>query len=112
MAIKSLLQQGKKFEIEAYQTPKDVSGLRETHVPFSGSPHRHPYDPKKVVLMPDPYSSAPFYYEFKNDDISFLEELPSIASEEGRTIRMVRIWVKKRSVATLCSPFIVEETRR
>jgi len=112
MAIKNILQQTKKFEIEAYKRPTDLKELKKTHVPFSGSPHRHLYDPKKVILVPDPYSSTPIYYEFRSNDISFLEELPSIADLEGETVRMVRVWVKKMSVGMLCSPFIVDEIRR
>ncbi len=106
------LEDAKKFEIEAYRRPKGLKELRRTHVPFSGSPLMHPYDSKKVVLVPDPYSSHPFYYEFKSADISFVEELPSISNAEGRTITMVRIWVKKTSLGILCSPFLVEETKR
>ena len=48
MARKNFPQQVKKFEIEAYKKPEDLKELRKTHVPFSGAPHKHPYDPKKI----------------------------------------------------------------
>jgi inorganic pyrophosphatase len=111
MARKNFPQQVKKFEIEAYKKPEDLKELRKTHVPFSGAPHKHPYDPKKIILVPDPYSSIPFYYEFRSNDIPFAEELPSIVSLEGATIKMARIWVKKMSRGLLCSPFLVEDTK-
>ena len=44
-----------------------------------------------------------------------VKEMPSAdnggISADGKTITMVRIWVKKMSVGVLCSPFVVEETR-
>ena len=111
MQTKNFPQEVKKFEIETYEGPKNWKGLKKTHVPFSGSPLKHPHDPKKVILVPDPYSSSPFYYEFKSDDITFAEKLPSIVNIEGETINMVRFWVKKMSLGMLCTPFLVEETK-
>lgn len=99
-----------KFEIAAYKRPKNFADLAKTHVAFSGSPQRHPYDPEKVVLFSDPYSSHTSYYEFGAKDISYLEELPSIVSPDGQAILMVRIWVQKFSLGLRCTPFIVEDT--
>ena len=107
----SVPQGMKKFEIEAYEKPKSVKELRKTHVSFSGSPLKHPYDPNKVILLIDPYSTNTSYYEFRNQDISFVEELPSIVDTEGKTVTMVRVWVKKTSVGMLCSLFLVDETK-
>ena len=111
MVIKNFPQEVKKFEIEAYKRPKNLKDLKKTHLPFSGSPLRHPHDPKKVILVPDPYSSTFFYYEFKGDDVTYAEKLPSIVNLEGETITMARLWVKKMSVGMLCTPFLVEETK-
>lgn len=109
MSTKNIPQETKRFEIQSYKRPGNVKELRKTHLPFSGSPLKHPYDSKKVVLVPDPYRSNPSYYEFRGSDISFLEEAPNIVDLDGETIKMVRIWVKKGSVGMLCSPFLVEE---
>ena len=103
-------KEAEKFEIQAYKRPKDGKAFRKTHVPFSGSPKRHPYDPEKVILIADPYNTQNLYYEFNKVDISYVEELPSIVNLEGETITMVRIWIKKMSVGVRCSPFIVEDT--
>jgi inorganic pyrophosphatase len=108
MPIRNLLQKGNKFEIQAYKRPKNLADLRKTHVAFSGSPSKHPYDPQKIILVVDPFSSNTFYYEFKTDDITFAEALPSISIPDAEVISMVRIWVKKKSVGIRCSPFIVE----
>ncbi len=109
MVTKNFPQEVKKFEIEAYERPKNLKDLKKTHVPFSGSPLKHPQDPKKVILVPDPYGSSPFYYEFKRDDVSFAEKLPSIVNLENEATPMVRFWVKKMSRGILCTPFLVEE---
>jgi hypothetical protein len=111
MAIKGFPQEIKKFEIETYKKPENLRDLERTHVSFSGSPLKHPYDSQKVILVIDPFSSNASYYEFKNKDISFVEDLPNIVNLRGETITMVRIWVKKMSVGIRCSPFLVEEAR-
>ena len=111
MATKNFPQEVRRFEIETYERPKNLKGLRKTHVPFTGSPLKHPHDPKQVILIPDPYSSTPFYYEFKSNDINFVEKLPSIVNIEGETITMVRFWVTKMSLGIVCTPFLVEETK-
>ncbi len=86
--------------------------MRKTHVSFSGSPKKHPYDPQRVILVVDPFSTNNLFYEFTKEDISYIEELPNIGNQEGETITMVRVWVKKMSVGIRCSPFIVEDTKQ
>ena len=98
-----------RFEIQAFQKPKDFKALRKTHVPFSGSPRRHPYDAEKIILITDPFSSNTIYYEFRTDDIDFLEELSTMVDIKGKATAMVRIWVKKLSVGVRCAPFLVED---
>jgi inorganic pyrophosphatase len=110
-ADKRLSSRDKKFEIEAYQKPENLRELVKTHVSFSGSLLKHPYDSKRVILVIDPFSSNTSYYEFRRKDISFVEELPHIVNLEGEAITMVRIWVKKMSVGIRCSPFLVEEAK-
>jgi len=102
-----------KFEIQAYhRKPKDIKLLKRTHVAFTGSPQKHPHDPQRVVLISDPYSTSTLYYEFMKNDISYVEELPSVVNVDGETIMMVRVWVKKQSIAVRSSAFVVEDTSR
>ena len=110
MTFDSLPQETLRFQIQAYKKLEDLRILKKTNVPFSGSPRKHPYDAEKVILIADPFSTNNLYYEFKKVDISFVEELPNLVSLEGDTISIVRVWVKKMSVAVRCSPFIVEDT--
>ena len=100
----------KKFELQRYQRPVEVENLRENHVAFSGSPRKHPYNNKKVILVIDPYSSNPFYYEFNRSDIAYVEELPNITNLDNETITMVRAWVIKNSIGVRATPFIVGNT--
>jgi inorganic pyrophosphatase len=110
MTFESYPQEALKFEIQAYKTPKDLHVLRNTHVSFSGSPQKHPYDTDKVIIIADPFSTNNLYYEFNKNDISYVEELSNLVDIDGSAIAVVRVWVKKLSVAIRCSPFIVEDT--
>jgi len=107
MPITKFLQGARQFEILTLRESHRYADLRDTHVPFSGSPHRHHSDADKFILVVDPYSST-LYYEFNTEDIDFVEELPSIVNLEGETMTMVLIWVKKKSLALRCSPFVVD----
>jgi hypothetical protein len=105
-----LIKETENFEITKFKRPKDVQHLRETHVAFSGWPRKHPHDPFRVILVADPFSSNTFYYEFNIDDISFVEEMPNLINLDEKVIPIVRIWVRKRSFALRCTPFVVEDT--
>lgn len=112
MPMTKILQKAEKFEIQAYKRPSDTKRLRESHVSFDGSPHKHPLDPDKVILVVDPFSAGTFYYEFQKNDISFAEELPNLISLDQEAVAMVRIWVKKGSVGVRCTPFMVADLSR
>jgi hypothetical protein len=104
------LQEAIKFELQAFRRSANPRELKERHVAFSGSPRKHPYDRDKVILVADPVSTNTFYYEFRRDDIAFVEELPNIVNVDDETIPMVRIWVRKHSIAVRCLPFWVDDT--
>ncbi len=104
-------QESVSFQIQAYRKPKDLLALRAGNVSFTGSPRKHPYDAEKIILVADPYSTNTFYFEFEKADIAFVEELPSVVDMEGNTLTMIRIWIKKGSVAVRCTPFIAGDTR-
>jgi inorganic pyrophosphatase len=99
-----------QFEIQAYQRPENEKRLRDTHATFSGAPQQHPYNTQKILLVVDPYSTNTFYYEFYTRDISYVEELANIVNMDGEVVPMVRVWVKKKSIAIRSTPFVVEDT--
>ncbi len=106
MTIINFLDLNEKFEIQTYQSIKNLN--QDTHIPFSGSPRKHPWDETRVILVADPFTDNTFYYEFKVVDVKCAEELPSITNLKGKSVPMVRIWVKKNSVAIQSTPFIVD----
>ena len=110
MVVSNFLKAAEKFEIQAYKRPKNPKELRKTHVAFTGSPQKHPYDGLRVILVLDPCSSNTIYCEFMKKNISYIEELPNVVSLDGDTVLMVRIWVKKGSIAVRSSAFVVEDT--
>jgi hypothetical protein len=99
------------LELTKFERPKDFKSLKKDHVAFTGSPRKHPYDAFKVVLISDPYSRNNHYYEFQINDIAFVEELPNLSTMEEEIIPMVRIWLRKNSVAVRCIPFLVADLR-
>lgn len=107
MAATTYIQKAEKFEIEKYQAPKDIRSLSKTHVPYTGSPQKHPLDPDQIILVPDPYNPKSPYLEFSKKDITHVEKLANVVNLEGETVTMARIWVKKRSIAIQCTPFQV-----
>lgn len=109
MTTSLLMKATEKFEITPYQRVKDIKQLKETHVGYSGSPRKHPLDAGKVILLGDPYRRNTFYYEFKTEDITFVEELPNIVNVNNEVIAVVRVWVRKGSVGLRCTPFWVED---
>jgi len=109
MTITTFLQQAKRLEIQTVQKRTDPKRLKIENVPFTGSPLKHPYDREKVILVADPFSSNTYYYEFKTEDITVVEELPSLVNMEGESIQVARVWVKKQRIGMRCTPFVVED---
>lgn len=107
MMIKKFLTTGPLHEIIKYSSNPNYS---EDNVAYTGMPRKHPYEPDKIILISDPLSSNTIFYEFKLNDISHAEEVSNIVSESGKGIRLVKIWVKKGSVALRYEPFIVQDT--
>ncbi len=104
MTLEKLLEQSEKFEVEIYRkSPYHAA----RHIPFVGSPRRHPYDAEKIIMVIDPFSTNIFYCEFFLADVRGVEELPSLVTKEGESLTMVRLWVRKGSIGVRSFPFIV-----
>jgi hypothetical protein len=111
MPLKNFLQEAMTFEVQVYRKPTDFKALRKTHVPFTGSPQRHPQDKNKLILVTDPCSTSTFYYEFDIGDVSYVEELANLVDLNGNTVPLARVWIKKMSIGLRCLPFIVDDIR-
>jgi hypothetical protein len=107
VTLQKLLERTKYFEIDTY---KRLPEFAANHVAFTGTPEKHPTDIEKIVLIPDPFSTNISYYEFEVKDIDGVEELASLVTPEGKSIRMLRIWVRKGSIGVRATPFVVEDT--
>ena len=107
MTIDTLLKKAEKFEIDTYKRPPDFI---DRHISFTGMPEKHPYDPEKIILISDPLSANISYYEFGITDIEGAEELTSLVTLDGESIRIIRIWVRKGSIGIRSTPFVVEDT--
>ena len=110
MSIINFLELKEKFEIQTYGKARDID--KSDYIPFSGSPRKHPHEISRVILIADPFTDNTFYYEFQVEDIVFAEELPSMTNLKGKSVSMVRLWVKKQSIAIRCTPFIVDTIKR
>ncbi|MBN2443724.1 MAG: hypothetical protein JXJ04_20350 [Spirochaetales bacterium] len=107
MSFEKYLESKPFYEITKYSRHPDYS---KDNVAFTGSPRKHPYDKKKLLLISDPFSTNTVFYEFKLEDITRIDELSQIASEEGDIVKLVKLWVKKGSLGLKYEPFIVEDT--
>ncbi len=110
MPIKHFPEEHEQFGVQVFKKPKSLKLLKETHIAFSGSPRKHPYDQERVILITDPYSKNTSYYEFKTADISYVEELVNLVNLDGEAVPMARIWVKKKSIGARSSLFVVDDT--
>jgi inorganic pyrophosphatase len=90
MKTENYPQEAPKFQIQAYKKPKNIRLMRKTHVSFSGSPKKHPYDPEQVILVADPFSTNNLFYEFTKEDISYVEELPNLVNQDGEIVEDTR----------------------
>lgn len=111
MAITKFLQTAKRFDIQPYKQPGDFNKLKKENVAFTGAVMKHPYDPEKIVVLTDPLSASPVYYEFLLKDVSHVQETASVVDENGEAVSMSRVWVRKRSVGVRAAPFLVQDIR-
>ena len=107
MTLDIFLQKTERLEVARYKKPKDRLAIARSHVAFIGSLQKHPVDPQKIILIPDPHSTKITYFEFNREDIRYLEKLSGVTNMNGETANITRIWVKKNRIAVRCTPFVV-----
>jgi hypothetical protein len=74
-------------------------GRAADNVAFTGAPRKHPYDPEKLVLI----------YEIRLQDVAHVDERPSLVTEGGESLPMVRLWVRKGALGLRYEPFVVAD---
>jgi|TARA_B110000091_G_C13594798_1_gene382117 inorganic pyrophosphatase len=90
-----------------YQVSFNINDFKNEHVVFSGALGKHPFDSNKIVLISDPHINNTSYYEFTSADIGLIQKLPNIINSDGDDAAMALLWIKKGSIATKSSIFIV-----
>lgn len=84
-----------------------VVDLKEDNEAFEGSPKRHPNSENIIILVQNPFDEKKVFYEFYIDTISSIEEIGTLSSDDGKNAYMIRVWVKKSSLAIKSETFIV-----
>ncbi|MBN2736681.1 MAG: hypothetical protein JXR70_06840 [Spirochaetales bacterium] len=109
MNVHKLLDTSPFFDIVKYS---EHSNYSKDNVAFSGAPQKHPYDKNKIILVADPFSTHTIFYEFKLNDIAHVDELSSLVSESGESLKMVKLWVKKGTIGLRYEPFLVADAMK
>ncbi len=108
MSIDHFLQIAEKFEIQIFDKHQNVKNVKQTHVRYTGTPKKHPYDDEKLIVIANPFGTNTTYYEFNLCDISYVEKLSNEVSVDGETITVAHLWVKKGSIGIHCTPFVAD----
>ncbi|MBP7553147.1 MAG: inorganic pyrophosphatase Ppa [Spirochaetes bacterium] len=78
---------------------------------FIGSPIKHPYEDDKFILICDPLTDHAMFIEFQKSDILFMEELSSLASDDGESVTIAKVFIKLGASAIRYEPFVVTKTK-
>ena len=76
-------------------------------LPFTGYPRQHPSEKNKLLLVYDPLGPAPTVMEFLLEDILFVEDIPSVVTEDGEGIPLVKLWIRRGAHGVILEPFEV-----
>lgn len=96
---------------EIFPVEKKVKVELSKAVSFIGSPSKHPHEDDKFILIMDPLSDHTAFIEFIKDDVVFVEELPSLLTDNDESVSIKRIWIKEGSLALKMEPFVVAKTK-
>jgi len=75
---------------------------------FIGTPFRNTGLKNKLLLSSSLHLKNNIFFEFDVKDIIKIEEIDKIVDNQGNSIPVIKIWVKKGSKALKHEPFIVE----
>jgi inorganic pyrophosphatase len=81
-------------------------------VAFVGALRKHPYDDEKCLLIAEPSGCDPAIFEFRIVDVLGADEMPSPVDEEGQSLSLVKLWIKRGSFGIRYEPFEVDEPIR
>ncbi len=91
MAISAYLSAAPLFEISTYS-----DSIPQDSVAFVGTPKKHPFENDKMILISEQKGIIRAnIFEFRLSDVLFVEDMPSIVTEEKENIYLIKIWVRK-----------------
>ncbi len=102
MGINTYLEAAPLYELTLYK-----GNVPQSAIPFVGSPRKHPYEKDKLILVQPKEKTAPLVLEFKYSDLINVENHASHVSDNGETIYLVRIWIRRGAQGTVHMPFEV-----
>lgn len=105
MSISTYLETAPLYEIVKYSGKPPQEG-----VILSGYPRKHPFESEKLIFVVDPLGTNPTIIEFKLSDILFAEDQPSVVTETGESLRIIKIWVRKGAYGVIHEPFEVQDS--
>ena len=88
---------------------KYAGGTPKDGVPFVGYPRQHPSENHKFILMYDPLGENPRIIEFKIEDVLYMEDVHSAVTESGEATPLVKVWIRKGTLAVIMEPFEVDD---
>jgi hypothetical protein len=104
MATRNYLTTSALHEIIRYDDGPRTN--RET-VAFEGAVRKHPYDRNKFLLITSPGDDDSHFYEFRIADVIRAHDIRQVVGENGETIQVVELRVRKGSHGIEMKPFEV-----
>jgi hypothetical protein len=104
MATRNYLTTAALNEIVRYD---DESRDTRDSVSFEGAVRKHPYDPNKFLLITHPGDSDSRFYEFRIADVVRAYDKRQVVSENGETVQLVELRVRKGSHGIEMRPITV-----
>jgi hypothetical protein len=101
--VQKLLEISKNYNLDRM---RNVNYNEEYH-PFEGSPKRHPSNENILILIANPFEENKQFFEFHMDTIGAIEEIGTLTSENSQSAYLIRVWVKKDTMAVKSETFTV-----
>jgi hypothetical protein len=95
--------------LPVYDVAKRTDAPPQNAVSFSGHPRKHPVEKQKLLLISDPLGENPSMVEFNLNDIMHIEDLHALITENGESLRLVKLWIRKGARGVILEPFEVDE---
>ncbi|MDA3949740.1 MAG: hypothetical protein PF508_11010 [Spirochaeta sp.] len=104
MASRNYLTTATLNEIVRYD---DEARYERETISFEGAVRKHPYDTSKFLLITHPGDADSHFYEFRVADVVRAHDISQVVSENGETVQLMELRVRKGSHGIEMKPFQV-----